>query len=50
MIEGGWAYVVAAYVVALLALVVLTVAVVWRGAHWAKRARALDTESGRERK
>jgi heme exporter protein D len=38
MIEGGWPYIWGAYGVALVALVVLTVAVLVRLAHWAGRA------------
>jgi len=42
MIDGGWAYVWGAYGVALAALVLLTIAVVARLAHWSKRARELE--------
>lgn len=40
MIEGGWAYIWSAYAVAAVALVTLTVSVLWRLAYWAKRAKA----------
>jgi hypothetical protein len=39
MIEGGWAFIWGAYGVACSGLVVLTLAVTLRLAHWAKRAR-----------
>lgn len=39
MIEGGWAFIWSAYGVACGALAVLTLVVVLRLAHWAKRAR-----------
>jgi heme exporter protein CcmD len=42
MIEGGWAYVWAAYALALGALGVLALLVLLRLRHWAKRARELD--------
>lgn len=39
MIEGGWSYIWSAYALAIGALVVLTLIVTLRLAHWAKRAR-----------
>lgn len=45
MIDGGWAYIWGAYGVALAALVVLTLVVVLRLAHWSKRARELERRS-----
>ena len=42
MIEGGWAFVWAAYGVALGGLLVLTVVVVARLRSWERRARELD--------
>jgi heme exporter protein D len=45
MIEGGWAYIWGAYGLALAALVVLTLAVVLRLAHWSTRARGLERKS-----
>lgn len=39
MIEGGWAFVWSAYALACGALLVLTLSVTLRLAHWAKRAR-----------
>jgi hypothetical protein len=39
MIEGGWAYIWAAYALALVALGALTISVLLRLLHWAKRAR-----------
>jgi len=47
MIEGGWDYVLPAYAVAVSALLVLSVAVALRAAHWAKRAKALDAKRDR---
>lgn len=44
MIEGGWAYIWGAYAIGAVALVVLTLVVAWRLAHWARRARALKQE------
>lgn len=42
MIDGGWGYIWGAFGVALAALIVLTLAVVLRLAHWSKRARGLE--------
>lgn len=42
MISGGWAFVIAAYVVTLGGLAVLALAVIVRARTWAKRARQLD--------
>jgi heme exporter protein D len=42
MIEGGWAFVWAAYALTISALAVLGVAVMLRLRHWARRARELD--------
>ncbi len=42
MIEGGWAYVVAAYAVAGLALGGLALWVALRARYWAKQARKLE--------
>lgn len=39
MIEGGWAFIWSAYALACAALIVLTLIVMLRLAHWAKRAR-----------
>ena len=41
MIEGGWSFVVAAYAITATALVAL-VAILWRWAVWARRARELE--------
>lgn len=46
MIEGGWSYIVAAYAVAVVALVALTLSVILRAHHWAKQARALEDKTG----
>ncbi|MBX9745719.1 MAG: heme exporter protein CcmD [Hyphomonadaceae bacterium] len=47
MIEGGWNYVWPAYAVTGAALLVLTIVVLVRAAHWAKRAKALDAAKER---
>jgi hypothetical protein len=47
MIEGGWAYIWAAYAVALGALAALALVVTSRLAHWARAARALTEREKR---
>ncbi len=47
MIEGGWAYVYAAYAVTGLALAGAALVVALRARHWAKQARKLDTTANR---
>lgn len=42
MIEGGWAFVIAAYVVTIALLGALTLAVAMSARRWAKRARELE--------
>jgi len=42
MIEGGWAYVWAAYALTSGGMLALVVVVASRARYWAKRARALD--------
>jgi len=42
MIESGWAYIWGAYALALVTLLVLTLVVMLRLAHWSKRARSLE--------
>lgn len=42
MIDGGWPYVWASYVVAGVAVVALALVIALRANHWAKRARELD--------
>jgi hypothetical protein len=42
MIEGGWAYIWGAYALALTALGVLAVVVIWRLKYWSRRAKALE--------
>lgn len=42
MIEGGWAYVAAAYAVTVIGLGGLAAAAFLRADHWARRARDLD--------
>ena len=42
MIEGGWAYIWAAYAVTLVALGALAGVVIWRLRFWAARARELS--------
>lgn len=42
MIEGGWAFINAAYAVTVLGLGTGALIVFLRARHWAKRARELD--------
>ena len=42
MIDGGWSFIWAAYGLTLAALVVLTLIVALRLAHWSKRAREVE--------
>jgi heme exporter protein D len=42
MIEGGWPFIWTAYALTLAALALLSLVVVARLRHWAKRARGLE--------
>ncbi len=44
MIEGGWAFVVAAYAVTISALIVLAAVVMLRARRWAKQAKELEDQ------
>lgn len=41
-IQGGWAFVLAAYALTFAALTVLVLATAWRARRWAREAEKLD--------